>query len=243
MDASARPARGNAAARPAPALVRGRLARTIELVGPAGSGKSTLLRALAAQSTAVSPGVPFGGFGHARLGLRHAALLLPAWLASRDRWLGEKELRSLNYVVGWAEGVERGAAGGGLVVFDHGPIFRLARLRAFGPHLVESAGYRRWERAAIERWARLLDAIVWLEAPDVLLAERIDARAEHHRMKGGEAGETRRFLDRYRAVYAALLAELTAAGAPEPIRVDTSREAPDAIATRLLARLRPGPVS
>jgi len=164
--------------------------------------------------------------------------LLPAWLASRDRWLSEKELRSLNYVVGWAEGVERGAAGNGLAVFDHGPIFRLARLRAFGPRLVESAAFRRWEQDAVQRWAQLLDAVVWLEAPDALLAERIDARAEHHRMKGGEAGETQRFLGRYRAAYAALLAELAAAGAPEPIRVDTSREPPDAIAARLLARLR-----
>jgi len=61
-------------------------------------------------------------------------------------------------------------------------------------------------------------------------------------MKGGDAGETRRFLDRYRAAYALLMAELMAAGAPEPIRVDTSRESPDAIAARLLARLRSVPV-
>ena len=213
-----------------------RPARAIELVGPAASGKSTLYRALSAQCAAVSPGVPFGGLGHVRLGLRHATLLLPAWLASRDRWLSEKELRSLNYVVGWAEGVER-APHGDLAVFDHGPIFRLARLRSFGPRLVESAAYRRWEHQAIERWARLLDAVVWLEAPDALLTERIDARGEPHRMKGGEAGETKRFLDRYRASYAALLAELAAAGAPAPIRVDTSRQAPGAIAAELLAQL------
>ena len=233
------------ASQPARAIAPARPARVIELVGPAASGKSTLYRALSARNAAVSPGVPFGGLGHVRLGLRHAARLLPAWLASQGRWLSEKELRSLNYVVGWAEaleraverGVERGAAGGGLAVFDHGPIFRLARLRSFGPPLVESAAYRRWERQAILRWARLLDAVVWLEAPDTLLAERIDARAEPHRMKGGEAGETRRFLERYRASYAALLGELAAAGAPEPIRVDTSRQTPDAIAAALLARL------
>jgi chloramphenicol 3-O-phosphotransferase len=239
MTAPVRPARAIVPARPARAIAPARPARAIELVGPAASGKSTLYRALSAQSADITPGVAFGGLGHLRLGLRHAALLLPAWLGSRDRWLSEKELRSLNYVVGWAEGVERGAAGNGLAVFDHGPIFRLARLRAFGPRLVESAAFRRWERDAVQRWAQLLDAVVWLEAPDALLAERIDARAEQHRMKGGEAGETQRFLGRYRAAYAALLAELAAAGAPEPIRVDTSREPPDAIAARLLARLRP----
>lgn len=220
----------------APGRSDARASRAIELAGLAGSGKSTLYRALAAASPAVSAGVPFGGLGHLRLGARHAALLLPAWLRSGDRWLSEKELRSLNYVCGWAEGVERGAAAG-IAVFDHGPLFRLARLRTFGPRLVESAAYRRWERAALLRWARLFEAVVWLEAPDALLAERIDERDEPHRVKGGDPGETKRFLDRYRASFAALLAELRAAGGPEPIRIDTSREAPEAIAARLLAQL------
>jgi hypothetical protein len=211
--------------------------RALELVGAAGSGKSTLYRALAARSPAIAPGVPFGGLGHLRLGLRHAGLLLPAWLASGGRFLDEKELRSLNYVVGWAEGVERLPRGGTVAVFDHGPLFRIARLRAFGPPLVESAAFRRWSEAAVRRWAKLLDAVVWLDAPDAVLAGRIDARGERHRMKGGEAGETRRFLARYRSAYDALIAELVAAGGPTPIRVDTSREAPDAIAERLLAQL------
>lgn len=215
----------------------GERARAIELVGPAASGKSTLYRALAARSERVIPGVPFGGLGHLRLGLRHAGQLLPAWLASRDRWLDEKELRSMNYVVGWAEGLERGGARDALAVFDHGPIFRLARLRAFGPRLVESAAFARWADAAVARWARLLDALVWLDAPDALLAARIDGRDERHRMQGGAAADTERFLARYRAAYDALLSKLAAAGAPAPIRIDTSREAPERIAERLLATL------
>lgn len=215
-------------------------ARVLELVGPAGSGKTTLYRALGAQCDGVVPGVPFGGLGHLRLGLSHAAHLLPAWLGSRDRFLDEKELRSMNYVAGWADALERGAGQGALAVFDHGPLFRLARLRAFGPRLVESAAFGRWTALAVARWARLLDAVVWLDAPDELLAARIERRDERHRMKGSPAGDTRRFLARYRAAYDALLAELAAAGAPRPIRVDTSREAPAALAARLLATLAPG---
>lgn len=211
--------------------------RALELVGPAGSGKTTLYRALAARCPAVAPGVAFGGFGHLRLGAVHAARFGPAWLATGGRFFDEKELRSLNYTIGWAGGVARLPRGGRVAVFDHGPIFRIARLRAFGPPLVRSAAFRRWCEAAVSRWARLLDAVIWLDAPDALLAGRIDARDERHRMKGGAAEETQRFLARYREAYDAVMDELAAAGGPPPIRVDTSRETPDAIAERLLAQL------
>ncbi|MEN8159689.1 MAG: hypothetical protein ABFS41_06445 [Myxococcota bacterium] len=210
--------------------------RAIELVGPAGSGKTTLVRALEGAFGGITVGAPCGGRDHVRLGLRHAARLLPAWLRSRDRWLDEKELRSLNYVVGWAEALER-APRARLTVFDHGPIFRLARLRAFGPRLVESPAFVAWAAEAVQRWARLLDAVVWLDAPDAVLAARIDGRDEAHRMKGEAAPDTVHFLARYRTTYEALLAELRAAGGPEPIRVDTSQEAPEAIAERLVAQL------
>jgi energy-coupling factor transporter ATP-binding protein EcfA2 len=209
----------------------------LELVGPAGSGKTTLYRALAACSKAVTPGVPFGRWDHLRHGLPQAARLLPAWAAAGGRFFDEKELRSLGYVAGWAAALERGAAEDALAVFDHGPLFRIVRLRAFGPPLVARDAFARWSAAAVRRWARLLQTIVWLDAPDALLARRIDGRDERHRMKGGEAGETERFLGRYRAAYEALLGELRAAGGPEPIRVDTSREAPEAIAERVLAAL------
>lgn len=213
-----------------------RSGRAIELVGPAGSGKTTLVRVLEAAFDGVTVGAPCGGLDHVRLGVRHATRLLPAWVRSRDRWLDEKELRSMNYVVRWAEALER-APRPGLTVFDHGPIFRIARLRTFGPRLVESAAFRAWVASAVRRWAALLDAVVWLDAPDAVLSARIDGRDEDHRVKGGAASETARFLARYRASYDALLAELHAAGGPEPIRVDTHREAPDAIAARLGVQL------
>jgi shikimate kinase len=213
-------------------------ARTIELVGPAGSGKTTLVRALSDVAPGVRAGVPCGGFDHLRLGARHVARLLPAWLRSKDRFLDEKELRSMNYVAGWAEALGR-SPHTGLTVFDHGPIFRLARLRTFGPRLTESAAFARWEAAALERWARLLGTIIWLDAPDAVLAGRIDARDERHRMKGEATEETARFLARYRDSYDALFGKLRAVGGPEPIRIDTSRESPEAIAQRVVGSLCP----
>ena len=211
--------------------------RALELVGVAASGKSTLFRALAERSARVAPGVPCSSLEHLRFGLRHGAWLLRAWLDSHDRWLGEKELRSMSYVEGWRRGVERWQPGDRVAVFDHGPLFRLARLAAFGPRLVASAAFHVWSEQALSAWAKLLDGVVWLDAPDELLVARIDGRAEHHRMQGGDARDTRRFLARYRAAYATLLGELEAAGGPRPLRIDTSREGAAAIADRLIAGL------
>ncbi len=211
--------------------------RALELVGVAASGKTSLLGALTQRSKRVAAGVPFTSYAHLRHGLAHAARLLPAWPSAGGRWLSEKELRSMNYVAGWAHGVERWQPGDPAVLFDHGPLFRIARLRAFGPPLVQSAAFRRWADAAVRRWAGLLDGVVWLDAPDELLLARIEARAERHRMQGEPEADTRRFLAHYRAAYERLLAELAAAGGPVALRIDTSAEPAAAIAARLVDRL------
>jgi len=214
--------------------------RALELVGVAASGKTTLFRALL-RSERFAPGVPVRGHAHLRHGLVPAARLLPAWLGAGGRWLNEKELRSLSYVAGWAEGVERAQPGDPVALFDHGPLFRIARLRAFGPPLVASAPFRRWAAAAVRRWAGLLGGVIWLDAPDDLLLARIEGRAERHRMQGESAEHTRRFIARYRAAYESLLRELALAGGPEALRIDTSAEPATAIADRLLAQLGQGP--
>jgi hypothetical protein len=162
---------------------------------------------------------------------------LPAWLGAGGRWLSEKELRSLCYVDGWARPVERWQPGQQVALFDHGPLFRIARLRAFGPPLVASASFRRWAEAAVRRWAGLLDGVIWLDAPDDVLLARIAGRPERHRMQGESAADTRHFLARYRAAYEGLLRELAAAGGPQALRIDSAAEPAAAIAERLLPQL------
>jgi hypothetical protein len=214
-----------------------RALRALELVGVAASGKTTLARELTKHSARLTGGVPFPRLAHLRPGLAHAARLLPAWWRAGGRWLDEKELRSMNYVTGWADRVERRRPGDTVVLFDHGPLFRIARLRAFGPPLVESARFQAWADAALRRWAPLLGGVVWLDAPDDLLVARIEARGERHRMQGEPLSDTLRFLARYRAAYERLLAEFEAAGGPPVLRIDTRAEPAALIAERLLAQL------
>ena len=223
----------------APREAGARASRVIELVGVAAVGKSTLLRALAARSGRVAAGVPLPRHLQLRCGVAQLARLLPSWLgrSPSGRFLTREELRGMGYVDGWWHELARGRQRAALTVLDHGPVFRLTRLRVFGPPLVESAAFRAWHERAVARWAALLDAVVWLDAPDDTLRERIETRSQRHHVKGAADEEQRRFLERYRAGYEEILAELARAGGPERLRFDTSRASPDEIAERLLATL------
>jgi shikimate kinase len=223
----------------APREAGARASRVIELVGVAAAGKSTLLRALAARSGRVAAGVPLPRHLQLRCGAAHLARLLPSWLgrSARGRFLSREELRGMGYVDGWWQELARGHQQDALTVLDHGPVFRLTRLRVFGPPLVASAAFRAWHERAVARWAALLDAVVWLDAPDDTLLERIETRSQRHLVKGAVDEEQRRFLERYRAGYEEILAELARAGGPARLRFDTSRASADEIAERLLAAL------
>ena len=116
-----------------------------------------------------------------------------------------------------------------VTVLDHGPVFRLARLRAFGPPVTREAAFCRWWERSIALWGGLLDAVIVLDAPDDVLVERIRTREERHRMKEQSSERTVRFLKRYRDTYREILEKLEG---PRVLRVDTSRESPEEIAAR-----------
>jgi cytidylate kinase len=85
----------------------------------------------------------------------------------------------------------------------------------------------------------LLDAVVWLEAPDEVLLDRINAREKHHRMKGGVDSMAREALARSRATYELALRRLEASDrSPTILRFDTSRQATDEIVEAILGVIR-----
>ena len=129
----------------------------MELAGPAGAGKTTLARALVADSPATTTGVQVGPLGLAA-GLASAApQLAAARLSAPGRWWTRDELRSLAYLRAWRRAV---GDGDGLLVLDHGPVFRLASLAAFGPPMAASGAFARLRAGLAQDWGSLLDAVV-----------------------------------------------------------------------------------
>lgn len=145
------------------------------------------------------------------------------------------------YLEGWLRVVrgDRPAS----IVFDHGPIFILVQLREFGPPLVASPVFAAWFKEARRAWARALDLVVWLDAPDTVLLPRIDGRDQRHVVKHKPTATAVEFLGGYRRGYERLLGEMAEDGQFRLIRFDTSRVGHEAIAEEVLGAIRGGPAA
>jgi thymidylate kinase len=201
--------------------------RLVELMGPPGAGKSTLYAALLREGVAKMPLLRYGR--HRPVLARHLAGASATLLRRRalDRQWSFELLVMMAYVRALPvvlSGPRRPA--GDVLVFDQGPLYTLAR------EPLRDARLRDWWESSLALWRSLLDVVVWLDAPDDVLVERIHGRAIEHRYKGAERDAALAGLAADREVYTGLLDR------PQILRVDTSRQATDEIAAAVLAAAR-----
>lgn len=207
----------------------------VEVIGPAGSGKTTLARALCRRPE-FAAGIELSRARHVPHLIQHTLLLLPVFLLVRGEggWLTRKEMRSMTYLRAWPGQLARTATERSVTVLDHGPVFRLARLRAFGPRITRSAPFDRWWERSLSLWAGVLDAVVALDAPDAVLVDRIRSREQKHRMKAECRAQAESFLRHYRTTYQEILEKLEG---PRVFRVDSSKQSPDEMAASTYEQL------
>lgn len=215
-------------------------ALVVELVGPAGVGKTAVLRAIAGRDPTVRTGVRIHRFRQLLAIAWHGLALAPAsldMLFADARWLWPG-LRHLGRLRTFPAEVERVRAFHyRTILLDEGPVFSLGRLAVF-QHANEGAGWlaRQWN-AELERWTNLLDGVVWLDAQNTVLAERIRQRPKAHQVKQGSDQQVFEFLDRYRAAYRDILTRLAASGRIRLVELDTTAAPVDHIADGILAAL------
>jgi shikimate kinase len=222
-----------------------RTPRLMEIVGPAGAGKSTLASALAGISDCVRlrdfPDVRQPG--NAPFFILHGLRVLPGLLsASRqgtDR-LTRRQFAWLSILDGWPGILHRDLrADRGAIMLDQGPAYLLTELFEFGPDFLRGARAELMLRNLIGQWASLLDMVVWLDAPDAVLAERIYRRDKEHVAKNESMQAVFQFLDRFRLAYEHTLSRLIANRTDLSIlRFDTSKESPLQIANQVLAVIK-----
>jgi deoxyadenosine/deoxycytidine kinase len=187
-----------------------------EIVGPSGAGKSTLSVRLNSPGTNIRAGITVWGMPFPLL-IGSAIVSLPTllmlWVERRRITAGDVKqvvrltafYHRLKRKVGVSERTDTA------LFLDEGVVFALAKLRADDLSRNESAvvgSMKRWEQKALDKWSEMINAIVWLDAPDDMLIERIRTRSKQHRMKHRPDREIYDFLKRYRASYEGIIDEL-----------------------------------
>ncbi len=130
---------------------------------------------------------------------------------------------------------QQGAKNGSVTLLDLGPIYRLAFLREFGPEITTSQLYKRWWASLLDQWAATLDMVIWLDAPDAILLERIRARDQRHTIKEQSEQEAFEVLARYRTSFEQTIAESVTDHQVTLLRFDTNQASVEQIADSVLA--------
>ena len=212
----------------------------VELVGPAGVGKTTLLRVLNQQNPEVVAGVHPHRGRYAISLISNTLLFLPTflWRYRKSRWFTWNETRSMMHLKAWYHILKQKAPSNNLAtILDHGPIFILTQLREFGPVFTKSELYDKWWHKSLDQWGSILDLVIWLDAPDAILLERIFDRNRRHKVKQKSEEERYDFLARYRESFQSIKVKLAMYPNIRNLHFQTDQKPPEHLADEILAIL------
>lgn len=219
------------------------LPRLVEIMGPAGSGKTTLIRALCQRNGAIQADFHYSRLKKTPILIGNTLSMLPTYLRGyrHSRWFDWRETRSMVYLKAGLQYFRQGSPNHHTVtLLDHGPIYRLATLCEFGPEVTTSPPYLRWWDDLFSQWAATLDMVVYLDAPNGTLLDRIRARDRWHMIKEDGDSEAYEFLTRYRTTMDRLIDEAMAAGQIRLLRFDTNQESVEQMVNIVLDELALG---
>ena len=215
-------------------------ALVFELVGPAGVGKTAVLQAIAHATPALCTGIRIDRLRQLPGMLWSLVVLSPALIDmtftdAREAWPGLRHLGRLRTLP--TEVIAAQASGHQAILLDEGPVFSLGRLRAFhGADGNRGPVARRWQ-SEMTRWSSLLNGIIFLDAPNTILAERIRQRSKAHQIKSGSTREMFAFLDRYRAAYRDIVQRMNADSHIPIMELDTSTASVEQITAHTVTAL------
>ena len=218
--------------------------RVVEIVGPAGAGKTTIYQALDCHHESIRlenfPDVR--KIAAAPFFISNGLQLIPSLIRlyrPSSRLLTRREFAWMTILSGWSALLRKESQDGSkAIILDQGPLYLLAEMRVFGPeYLRQKAAERLWQDL-YGRWIATLHMVVWLDAADEVLLDRIRTRRQEHIVKTEPATVVFEFLDRYRTEYEHLLSILTTKMASlRVLRFDTGRQQPQDIVDQFLSEL------
>lgn len=175
--------------------------RVVELAGPAGAGKTTLLDALCTEAGSCR----IVGLPTTRQCLRQLPRLIGPYLSASRRGIAARinhlewaHVRSMAYLTAWPQVLRQPEHARCLALFDHGPAYRLAVLREFGPWRDCKSVGSSWWSTQLRSWSRRCSDILWLDQANTELLRRIGKRSQQHACQELADDAAADLLERYR---------------------------------------------
>jgi deoxyadenosine/deoxycytidine kinase len=132
------------------------------------------------------------------------------------------EIKKMIYVSGWHSVLmQQSMNHNKVIVIDQGAIFKMAMLHGFGPPRLKSQSFDKWWNQAFTQWACVLDVVIWLNAPDETLIERIQTRNKEHKLQNSSSQAAWSFLAKYRSSLASVISKLSAHNKLRILNFDT----------------------
>ena len=209
----------------------------VELVGPAGAGKTTLAQGVSAVDPSVRAGLSLWGLPRPKL-FEATLPLLPTFVMSAirpSRRLQWGEMAQMIRLGALRSVVRDEARKHRVILLDEGPVFALSWLDVFFARNGDRAVS--WRRRIVQDWASLLDVVVFIDAADSTLAQRIRTREKDHMVKDASNEEIYGFAAGFRKAFDRVIAEIAKAGHLVVDALRTDRGAQDETAQQLMQAL------
>lgn len=207
-----------------------------EIVGPAGAGKTVLLLSLSQRNDNIQVISGLRSMKNILFYMRSALRLLPFLIhqcrvGRRFTWQVINMMIRLKALLPI---LVRQAFKNSTVIIDQGPLYTLTWLLEYDSEFTLSHSIERWWNSILKQWASTLDVVIWLDAPDEILVERIRARNRWHRVKEKSDKEAKEFLASYRRSYEQVFSKLMANGGPKVFRFDANQHSLDQLTDKVL---------